>query len=73
MCFVNENTTLKTLSNFIFIRQESAQCGSPNNGCQHKCTNGTCSCNAGYDLSGSKQCIAKDCGKLTLTYCASGV
>ena len=52
--------------------KETAQCGSPNNGCQHKCTNGVCSCNAGYNLSGSKHCIPKDCGNLTLTYCAPG-
>ena len=55
------------------VYQESARCGSPNNGCQHKCTNGVCSCNAGYNLVGSKQCVAKDCGAIKLTYCASGL
>ena len=55
------------------VYQESARCGSPNNGCQHKCTNGVCSCNAGYNLVGSKQCMAKDCGAIKLTYCASGL
>lgn len=57
----------------FIIYQESAQCGSSNNGCQHKCTNGVCSCNAGYNLVGNKQCVAKDCGTMTLTYCASGL
>ncbi|XP_028399271.1 protocadherin Fat 4-like [Dendronephthya gigantea] len=54
------------------VLKESTQCGSPNNGCEHQCRNGVCSCNAGYYLRGSKQCLAKDCGLLTLSYCAPG-
>ncbi|KAJ7380318.1 hypothetical protein OS493_011040 [Desmophyllum pertusum] len=53
--------------------KETSQCGTSNNGCQHKCSNGVCSCNAGYNLaSDKKNCIAKDCKMPTPTYCAPG-
>ncbi|KAL9986515.1 hypothetical protein ACROYT_G000677 [Oculina patagonica] len=53
--------------------KQTSQCGTANNGCQHKCSNGVCSCNAGYYLAlDKKKCIAKDCRMPKPTYCAPG-
>ncbi|XP_066935500.1 protocadherin Fat 4-like isoform X3 [Clytia hemisphaerica] len=52
--------------------RESSTCGQTNGGCQQVCSNGICSCRAGYIKSGTKNCIAKDCGNPTLQYCPPG-
>ena len=58
---------------FFCVFKETSQCGTRNNGCQHKCTNGVCSCNSGYYLaSNKKNCIAKDCNMPNPSYCAPG-
>ncbi|XP_065192577.1 cadherin-23-like [Sycon ciliatum] len=52
---------------------DSKSCGLVNGGCDQRCNNGVCSCNAGYYLTGTTTCQAKSCSAPTITsYCPSG-
>ncbi|XP_068740239.1 protocadherin Fat 4-like [Montipora capricornis] len=52
---------------------ESSQCGTSNNGCEQKCSNGVCSCLPGFNLaSNKKNCTGKDCKMPRPSYCAPG-
>ena len=75
----SQNTCFSLVSDMVvvfmyfFVFKETSQCGTLNNGCQHKCTNGACSCYSGYYLaSNKKNCIAKDCNMPKPSYCAPG-
>ena len=58
---------------FVIFIQERSQCGTHNNGCQQRCSNGVCSCNPGYNLvSDGKNCTGKDCKMPKPTFCAPG-